>query len=87
MSTLMRHMMTNAKRRSMRPTPHRRSLDIELGEDDVGDRRRRGTLAPRSQLTTLLLVLGRILNIKLIVVGKPYCCLLLVLNINNNNFS
>jgi hypothetical protein len=41
----------------------------------------------RSQLTTLLLVLGRILNIKLIVVGKPYCCLLLVLNINNNNFS
>ena len=30
----------------------------------------------RSQLTTLLLVLGRILNIKLIVVGKPIvvCC-------------
>ena len=35
----------------------------------------------------LLLVLVQILNVELIVVGKPYCCLLLVLNINNNNFS
>ena len=34
----------------------------------------------------LLLVLDQILNVKLIVVDRAYCCLLLVLNSNNNNF-
>ena len=35
----------------------------------------------------LLLVLDQILNVKLIVVDRAYCCLLLVLNSNNNNLS
>ena len=35
----------------------------------------------------LLLVLDEILNVELIVVDRAYCCLLLVLNSNNNNLS
>jgi hypothetical protein len=40
----------------------------------------------RALTRTRRLLLYQILNVKLIVVDRAYCCLLLVLNSNNNNF-
>ena len=59
---------------------HQRSLDVELGKYIYIY-----ILPPDPQF--LLLVLVQILNVELIVVGKPYCCSVVGVNSNNSNLS